>query len=86
MGIAFSVQMFTVCITALAIALFCWLVPISAIDYPLLLVAMLSLLGAPAQTVLLSSMRGQEQHRRYAWFNAAGVVLSSGTPMLSAVT
>jgi len=37
---------------------------------------LLPVLGAPAQTILLSSFRGREQHRSYAWFNATSVVLS----------
>ena len=44
--------------------------------------ACIQLLSAPAQTVLLSSFRGRERHRDYAWLNASCVVLSTGAALL----
>jgi O-antigen/teichoic acid export membrane protein len=76
-GIAITVQMIAASLGFLTIALLGWLFSPSTLDYRLLLVAAPVMLVAPAQTVLLSSFRGTEQHRSYAWFCAATAVLSS---------
>jgi O-antigen/teichoic acid export membrane protein len=75
-GIALTIQTLSACIVVLGIAVAAPLLPTSVVGYPLLLAGLLPVLGAPAQTVLLSSFRGREQHRNYAWFNAISVVLS----------
>jgi O-antigen/teichoic acid export membrane protein len=81
-GIALCVQTLTSCSGAMLIGLIGWLVPSSIVNYPLLLVALLPMVGAPAQTVLLSSFRGGEKHKSYAWFNAVSVVVSSVATVL----
>ncbi|HEX8967490.1 MAG TPA: hypothetical protein VF937_06405, partial [Chloroflexota bacterium] len=81
-GIALFVQTGAACLTALSFALALHLPVISFANYPLLLVGLLPVLGAPLQTVLLSSFRGREKHGSYAWTNAISVALSSGGMVL----
>ncbi len=75
-GIALTIQALSAIVVTLIIALAAPLLPSSVVSYPLLLAGLLTVLGAPAQTVLLSSFRGREHHRSYAWFNAVGAVLN----------
>lgn len=75
LGLALTVQMAAACLAAVLIAIVGPRVLGDRIDARLLWAALLPLLGAPAQTVLLSSFRGREQHLSYAWFSAAGFVL-----------
>jgi lipopolysaccharide exporter len=74
-GTALVVQMIAAGLGFGAVLLFGWLFARSIIDYRLLLFAAPVMLVAPAQTVLLSSFRGREQHRNYAWFCATTSVL-----------
>jgi O-antigen/teichoic acid export membrane protein len=74
-GIALMVQMIAAALGFAAVALGGWLFATSMVDYRLLLVASLTMFVAPAQTVLLSSLRGTERHQDYAWFCAASGVL-----------
>jgi O-antigen/teichoic acid export membrane protein len=73
-GVALLVQTVTTLLGALIIAIVGPLGAFSLGDQRLLFAALLSMIITPAQTVLLSSFRGREQHKNYAWFNAAGVV------------
>src|SRR5439155_7973026 len=43
----------------------------------LLLLSLVPMLAMPAQTVLLSTFRGSERHKQYAWFNASVSVVST---------
>ncbi len=74
-GIALTVQMIAAGLGFLGVVLLGWLSARSITDSRLLLFAALVMLVTPAQTVLLSSFRGREQHRNYAWFCAATGVL-----------
>jgi O-antigen/teichoic acid export membrane protein len=75
-GVALLVQTITTFVGALMIALIVWLGFFSLVELRLLSITLVGvMLITPAQTVLLSSFRGRELHRQYAWFNAAGVVL-----------
>jgi O-antigen/teichoic acid export membrane protein len=74
-GIALTVQMIAAGLGFLAVVLLGWRAATAMVDYRLLMVAAPVMLVAPAQTVLMSSFRGREQHRSYAWFCAATTVL-----------
>lgn len=74
-GIALTVQMIAATLGFVAVALGGWLFATSVVDYRILIVASLTMLVAPAQTVLLSSFRGTERHQHYAWYCAANGVL-----------
>ena len=76
-GMALAIQTFSAVIVTLVVVVAAPLLPGSVVSYPLLLAGLLPVLGAPAQTVLLSAFRGRERHRSYAWFNAISVVLST---------
>jgi O-antigen/teichoic acid export membrane protein len=73
-GVALLVQTITTLLGALVIAVLGPLGAFSLVDLRLLYIGLLIMLITPAQTVLLSSFRGRELHRQYAWFNAVGVV------------
>jgi O-antigen/teichoic acid export membrane protein len=76
-GVAFAIQMITAVVCMVAVLALARALTASFLDEQLLVVSLLPILGAPAQTVLLSAFRGREQHKSYAWFNAIGVVLTS---------
>ncbi len=48
------------------------------VDSRVLYIALVAMLNVPPQTVLLSTFRGRERHKQYAWFNAAGVIVGQG--------
>jgi O-antigen/teichoic acid export membrane protein len=52
-------------------------VPASVVDVPLLFIAFISVLTAPAQAALLSFFRGREKHAWYAWANAGQVAMAT---------
>jgi len=74
-GVALTVQMVAASAGFVVIALLGWLFATSIVDFRFLLLALPVVLVAPAQTVLLSSFRGREQHRNYARLLAATTVL-----------
>jgi len=73
-GVALLVQTVTTVLGALAILGLGTFGAFALVDLRVLDVALLMMLITPAQTVLLSSFRGRELHRQYAWFNALSVV------------
>lgn len=85
-GVGLLVQTITTVVVALIIgAVLAPLGVFSLFDLSLLYVAMLGMLITPAQTVLLSSFRGREMHRHYAWFNAAVMVIGQLIGILALV-
>jgi polysaccharide transporter, PST family len=76
-GIALIVQASAAVLGVLAIGLVVTRLTAAMVDEWLVRVCLLSVLGAPLQTVLSSSLLGRELHARYAWFIAIGGVLST---------
>jgi O-antigen/teichoic acid export membrane protein len=75
-SVALLVQLITAIVGVVLIVLATHLYMSSLVDLRVLDIALVASLITPAQTVLLSSFRGRELHKQYAWFNAACSVLS----------
>ncbi len=75
-GVAFAAQMVVAILGTLAILALAPLFTSSLVDMRLLAVSLIPVLGAPAQTVLLSAFRGRERHQSYAWFNATSAIVA----------
>lgn len=76
-SVALALQTLTTAIGAVLLALVIPLVGVSVGDVRVLYVALIGMIAMPAQSVLLSSFRGREQHGRYAWVNAASVTVAT---------
>ncbi len=76
-GVALLVQTVTACLAAVAIGLVTPFVAPSLIDATLLRIVLLGMIAAPAQGLLLATLRGREKHVHYAWINAGSAVLST---------
>ena len=74
MGDALFVTMATTVVGALILALVIPLTGFSAIDARLLFVTLIGMLAVPLWGVLLSSLRGRDDHARFAWLQAGNVV------------
>jgi O-antigen/teichoic acid export membrane protein len=76
-GLALTIQTATTWVAVVLIAIVGYQLPHLPVEYPFLLAALLPMIAAPAQSLLMSTFRGTERHQSYAWFNASGVVLTS---------
>ena len=76
-GAALALQSITALVAAFAIFTLGPMLTSSFLDPRLLIVMLVPMLGTPVQNILLASLRGQEAHARYAWFNAGGTVVSA---------
>lgn len=84
-GVALLVQTTTTLLGALVIVLLGAFGAFALLDFRLLIVSLLIMVVTPAQTVLLSSFRGRELHRQYAWFNALGGVAAQVLGVLALI-
>jgi O-antigen/teichoic acid export membrane protein len=73
-GVALLLQTSITILGAVILAVLTSFGVFSLVDARLLYIGLLAMLNVPVQTVLLSTFRGREMHRQYAWFNAIGGV------------
>jgi O-antigen/teichoic acid export membrane protein len=80
--VGLAIQLMAAVLTALAIVVGKQFADLGAFDPLLLYLALIGMLFTPVTSVLLSILRGREQHRQYAWLTAAIAAFASGLGVL----
>jgi O-antigen/teichoic acid export membrane protein len=83
LGVALCVQFVTFFMGALLIAILAPILAPSLVDFRILDIALLGIVGGCAQSILTSALRGREDHVRFAWANASPWVIGTvGTVLI----
>jgi O-antigen/teichoic acid export membrane protein len=73
--LCFYIHTATSALGVLLMGIAAFLIPTRWVDVPLLYIAFITVLSAPAQAALLAFFRGREKHAWYAWANAGQVAM-----------